>query len=138
MHRLFYFDTSIWLDFLEDRDEPNMPKSTWIRKLVEKIEKIGDKILFSDVVLFELEDQGYSRYEIEQIIEDFGDIIINTEATDEQVRRSKDLARKRDIPSGDALHSLIARDNIAVMVTFDRHFDKLRDITLSFNPKNLL
>ncbi len=23
----FYFDTSIWLDFFENRDEPNLPKA---------------------------------------------------------------------------------------------------------------
>ena len=36
MNEKFYFDTSIWLDFFEDRNEPNLPKSDWARKLVTK------------------------------------------------------------------------------------------------------
>lgn len=44
MAERFYFDTSIWLDFLEKRDEPNLPKSAWVKDLIEKI-KINNEII---------------------------------------------------------------------------------------------
>ena len=44
----YYFDTSIWLDFFEDRNEPNLPKSKWARELVNKIIENDDKVLYSD------------------------------------------------------------------------------------------
>jgi len=37
MEKRFYLDTSIWLGFFEERDEPNFPKGTWAKKLIKKI-----------------------------------------------------------------------------------------------------
>jgi len=54
MAEKFYFDTSIWLDFLEKRDGPGLPKGTWAKELIEKIIKNNDKILFSDINILEL------------------------------------------------------------------------------------
>ena len=59
MQRKYYFDTSIWLDFFEKRDEPNFPKGTWAKELINKIIKEDDKILFSDNNLLELINIGY-------------------------------------------------------------------------------
>ena len=60
------------------------------------------------------------------------------ESTEKQVRKSKDLSSKRDIPKGDALHALIARDNKATLVTLDNHFKKLYDITKSKRPQDII
>lgn len=67
MKKDYYLDTSIWLDFLEERDEPNFPKSEWARKLIGKISKEGGKIILSDNNILEFEGVGYSRYEIEDL-----------------------------------------------------------------------
>ncbi len=54
MEKRFYFDTSIWLDFFENRDEPNFPKGTLAKKLIDKIIKEDWKIIYSDLNLMEL------------------------------------------------------------------------------------
>jgi hypothetical protein len=35
----FYLDTSIWLDFFENRNEPNFSKGTLAKELIKKIIK---------------------------------------------------------------------------------------------------
>ncbi len=59
MGRKFYFDTSIWLDFFEDRNEPNLPKGTFITKLIGKILENNDRIVYSEVVKNEMIELGY-------------------------------------------------------------------------------
>lgn len=55
MGKKFYLDTSIWLDFFENRDEPNLPKGQWANDLLNKIVKDDDLIIYSDNNLYELE-----------------------------------------------------------------------------------
>ena len=64
MEKRYYFDTSIWLDLFENRDEPNRPKGKQIRDLVKKIIQENDIILFSDQNFVELNDLGYPVWEI--------------------------------------------------------------------------
>lgn len=126
--KIYYLDTSIWLDFFENRDEPNLPKGTWAKKLIEKIIKNESKILFSDNNLLELVNSGYQEFEIEELLSTLKPTIIFVEATEKEIGKSKDLAQKRDVPKRDALHALIARDNNAILITLDNHFRKLADI----------
>lgn len=62
----------------------------------------------------------------------------NLSLTEKELKKSKDLAGKRSIPQGDALHALIARNHKAVMVTFDRDFQKLTDIIKPKTPRELV
>ena len=134
----YYLDTSIWLDFFENRDEPNLPKGDWVHKLLKKITENDDKVIYSDIVLLELGVAGYQPREIEKLFEKMRPILIFAESTEKQARRSKDLSTKRDVPNGDALHALIARDNKAALVTLDNHFKKLLDITKLKRPQDLI
>lgn len=138
MAKKYYFDTSIWLDFFEDRDEPNLPKSQWATDLLNKIVINNDKIVYSDNTIHELIINKYSSYEIDNLFKPFKLILIFVEATEKQVRKAKDLALKRKIPKRDALHALISRDNKAIMITLDRHFQKLLDITKPKKPQDLI
>lgn len=138
MNRRFYFDTSIWLDFLEERNEPNMPKSDWARKLVAKIIRKGDVIVYSDVVLMELEDEGYSIFDVEDLFFVLKQNLVFVESTNTEIKRAKDLASKRSVPNGDALHALIARDNNSIFVSLDRHFQLLKDIVKIKKPQELI
>ena len=54
MTEKFYFDASIWLDFFEERDEPNFPKSQWANNLLNKIIRTDGRIIVSDIVVNEL------------------------------------------------------------------------------------
>ena len=134
----YYFDTSIWLDFFEDRDEPNLPKSKWARELVNKIIENDDKVLYSDNNIFELNIIGYSSYEIDDMFKSLKLILIFVESTEKQIGKAKDLSLKRNVPKRDALHALIARDNNAILVTLDKHFQQIRDIIEPKRPQDLI
>ena len=138
MGNIYYFDTSIWLDFLEDRNEPNLPKSTWAIELINKIILEESKIILSDNNIIEFEVLGYSRYDIENLLDSLKSIIVSVESTPQQISRSKDLSEKRNVPKRDALHALIARDNKALLITLDAHFNKLMDIAMPHNPKEFI
>ncbi len=138
MTKKYYLDTSIWLDFFENRNEPNLPKGDWAHKLLNKITENNDKAIYSDIVILELGVAGYQSHEIEKLFEKIKPILIFVESTEKQARRAKDLSSKRDVPKGDALHALIARDNKATLVTLDNHFKKLLDITKPKRPQNII
>jgi len=42
------------------------------------------------------------------------------------------------VPFFDALHAVLARDNKAIMVTRDKHFDELLDITKYKKPEEII
>ena len=134
----YYFDTSIWLDFLEKRDEPNMPKSEWALKLVDNITNNNDTIILSDNNILELENIGYLRYEIEDLLSSLKYFIKYVESNSKQIGKAKDLSQKRNVPKRDALHALIARDNQAILVTLDSHFNELRDICRPYRTNELI
>ncbi len=138
MDKRFYFDTSIWLDFFEGRNEPNMPKGDWAKKLVGKIIRKGDVIIYSDLVLIELEGEGYSSFDVEDLFFVIGQNLIFVESTNVEIKRAKDLASKRNVPNGDALHALIARDNNSIFVSLDNHFKLLDDIVKVKKPQELI
>lgn len=134
----FYFDTSIWLDFFENRDKPNLPKGKWAHELINKIIREDSKVIYSDHNLVELEIAGYSSYEIDNLFNKIKSILVFVESTEKEIGKAKDLSLKRNIPKGDALHALIARDNKSILITLDKHFQKVKDITKPNNPKDFI
>lgn len=138
MKKRFYFDTSIWLDFFEDRNEPNLPKSDLVKKLVVRIMEEGDSIIVSEVVKNEMLGLGYSRYDIDNSFFPWREIIFFVYSTKRQFGKAKDLSKKRGIPLLDALHAIIARDCQAIMVTRDHHFNEISDITRYKKPEEII
>ena len=134
----YYLDTSIWLDLFENRNEPNQPKGDWAHKLLNKIIESNDALIYSDIVLLELRVVGYQSHEIKELFENIKPILMFSESTEKQVRKARDLSSKREIPKGDALHALIARDSKATLVTLDNHFKKLLDITKPKKPQDII
>src|SRR3989338_5203779 len=128
MTRIYYLDTSIWLDFFENRNEPKMPKGDWARELLAKIIKNDDKAVYSDIVLIEMGTLGYSSQEIQGMFNPIKPLLVFVESTPKQLKKAKDLSSKRGVPKGDALHALLAREHKATLVSLDRHFQKLADI----------
>ena len=134
----YYFDTSIWLDFLEERDEPHFLKSTLIRQLIEKIVLSGDHIIVSDMNMMELEKLGYTHYELAILFDALRPLIIFIESSQEQLRRARDLAHKRAVPKADALHALLAREYSAFFIASDAHFKQLTDIVRAHRVEEFL
>jgi len=134
----YYFDTSIWLDFFEDRNEPDFPKGELVQQLIRKIVLDNGNIVYSDIHLLELENIGYSPYEIEELFKPLKPILILVESTEKQQRRAGEIASQRKIPKGDVLHALLARDMNASMITHDKHFKEVEDIIRSNSVKDML
>ena len=138
MTEKYYFDTSIWLDLFENRDEPNLPKGKLAISLLNKIIKEGGKIINSEIVKNEMIAIGYTKYEIEALFMQFKKIILWVYSNKKQFGKAKDLSKKRGVPIFDALHAIIARDSGAIMVTRDKHFEKLLDIANYKKPEELI
>lgn len=134
----YYLDTSIWLDFFENRNEPRLPKGDWAHQLLEWITANNGSVLYSDVVILELGSAGYHPHEIGPLFEKIRPILLLVTSTEKQLRRARDLSSKRGIPKGDALHALLARDHQATLVTLDHHFQKLLDITEPKRPQDII
>jgi predicted nucleic acid-binding protein len=130
----FYLDTSIWLDFLEDRG--NNGDAAY--KLLKFIINRNYKIIFSEAIKDELLEYGLSMDNIRSFLSVFKRNVICLYVNKKQFRKAKDISNKRNIPVFDALHAIIARDNSAVMITRDRHFDKLLDIVRYKKPEEII
>jgi len=59
-------------------------------------------------------------------------------SSSEQRGEAKKIAQERDLPPGDVLHALIARDNNLVLITRDKHFLKLQDLSVCYKPEQLI
>lgn len=131
---VYYFDTSIWLDLAEKRGY----KGEIVKGLLQKIIKENKIILYSDFTLKELKKIGYLENEINKILSaakpnNFKRI----HKTEEQFLEGKRLAKQRNIPLGDAIHAILARDHEALLVSRDPDFKKLKDIVETKTPEEL-
>ena len=120
----FYFDTSIWLDFLEKRGE----NSKVAVKLIQEVIKNDCIVLYSVMVLQELRNLDYFESEIEDLLSIFRSANIRIVHIDKkQLEETERISKERELPRRDVFHAILARDNEAIIITRDRHFDKLKD-----------
>ncbi|MBI2656826.1 PIN domain-containing protein [Candidatus Woesearchaeota archaeon] len=56
----------------------------------------------------------------------------------EQKEEAKKIARKRNVPEGDALHAIICRDNNLQLISRDLDFERLKDITRAKLPEDFI
>ena len=135
----FYLDSSIWRDYYENRSDKFRPLGEWAFKLINKIIEDKDFILYSDLVIKELEIK-YKEEEINNILEIIQkrNLLIKVNISNSQTKEAAILCKKRKIAFGDALHAILARDNNAIMVTRDKHFIELLDIVKIKKPKDLI
>ncbi len=131
----FYFDTSIWIDIYDKRGY----NGEVAKKLMEKIILQDLFAIYSDIILAEFKKLGFLEYEINQMLSIAKpDHIKRIHSTKGQLEEAIRLAKQRDVPMRDALHAIIARDQMAVLISRDWHFEKLKDITKAKKPEDLL
>lgn len=131
----YYFDTSIWIDIYEKRGS----NGEVAKRLMEKIILDDDHVLYSDAIIIELRKLGFSGYEIGQMVGIARpDHLQRAHTTRNQIEEAKSVAKQRDVPLRDALHAILARDHEAQLVSRDRDFEKLKDISRAKNPEELL
>jgi predicted nucleic acid-binding protein len=135
----YLIDTSIWVDLYDDRRGFNdEPLGDYALKLLVKLKAGENIIVFTDFLLKELEMNNYSLEQINGMFKPFEKQIEKIVAAKEQREEAKKIALKRDVPPGDVLHAIIARDNKLILVTRDRHFQQLEDIWKHHRPEELI
>jgi|TARA_Y100000310_G_C20458742_1_gene704310 predicted nucleic acid-binding protein len=138
MTEKFYVDTSIWMDLLEDRKGyNNEPLGEYALKLFSLIKAKKNTLIITDLLIRELES-NYSMEEINGMVLPFQKIIEKIFVTKEQRDEAKKLGQERNLPPGDALHAIIARDHKLIMITRDKHFRQLEDIAKHYKPEELI
>ncbi len=138
MTEKYYVDTSIWMDLLEDRKGYNdEPLGDYALKLFAMIKAKKHKLVLSNLLIRELES-NYSVEEINGMVLPFQKIIEKVFVTQEQRDEAKKIAEERKLPPGDVLHAILARDNKYRMITRDRHFKELGDITKHYRPEEII
>ncbi|HLC89309.1 MAG TPA: type II toxin-antitoxin system VapC family toxin [Candidatus Nanoarchaeia archaeon] len=134
----YYIDTSIWMDLLEDRKGYNdEPLGDYALKLFAMIKAKKHQLVVSDLLIRELES-NYSVEEINGMILPFQKIMRKIFVTKEQRNEARKIAEERNLPPGDVLHAIVARDYNFTMITRDKHFQKLKDITKHCKPEEII
>lgn len=128
MEQKFYLDTAIWRDYFEDRKDGIRPLGEFAFQFLKNCEKKDCKVLYSETVVHELR-KDYSDKRIKQVFSSFEHFLEIVPISNEQYLESKKLTRiKTESHESDILHAVLARDNKAVLITRDFHFETLRDI----------
>ena len=136
MKQRFYPDTSIWRDYFEDRGNGVRPLGEFAFQFLKECRKWKCQILYSEPVLFELKD--FPKQWVEEMFSSFRDLLVKVPVSEKQNMEARQIAEKRLLPFNDVFHAIIARDNEAVMITRDRHFDELVDIVESKSPEDVI
>lgn len=138
MTEKYYVDTSIWMDLVEDRKGYNdEPLGTYALKLFAMIKAKKHKMVVSDLLIRELES-NYSIEAINGMMLPFQKIMEKVFVTKEQRDEAKKIADERNLPPGDVLHAIVVRDNDYIMITRDKHFRQLQDITKHYKPEGII
>lgn len=139
MQKKYYIDTSIWRDFYEDRKDRFRPLGEWAFELFKKIIREKSIVLYSKLVIEELLND-FSMEEIKKIfsiVDDKG-LLEEVEISQSQREEAGILCNRLRIPFNDCLFAILARDNRAIMVARDHHFELLADITEAKKPEELI
>ncbi|HII72129.1 TPA: type II toxin-antitoxin system VapC family toxin [Candidatus Woesearchaeota archaeon] len=136
----YYIDTCVWLDHLENRSGPGgRPLGSHATRLILEIVRKKDTIIFSDLNQNELKNKISaqdidSAIEILKAMQALETVIVKQES----YKEGQKLAKERNVPLGDAVHALIAKENNATLITQDRDFERLRDITKIMKPEDVI
>ena len=130
-------DTAIWRDLHENRKDKSKNLGELAFEAIKKIRINKEKIVYSDFVFEEL-SHAYDKQTINKLFKDVSELLEKVKINEGQFKEAADLSKKLNIPFGDAVHGVLARDNNAIMVTRDRHFRKLKDKITIKKPEDLI
>lgn len=133
----YYLDTCIWRDYYENRIDKFRPLGEWAFELIRRIVLDGEVLLISELVIREL-SIDYSHEEIKKIFDIAKDVIVKVNISQDERVEAGVIAKERKLGRGDVLHAILARDNDAVLVSRDKHFDKLRDVVIVRKPEEII
>src|SRR3989344_7333963 len=133
---LYYFDTQIWIDHYLERG-PDGIYGKQALTLILKIIEDDSKVVFSNFNEKEMKDIGLSLTEINSLLSMIKpDHIKRVSATKVQFEEAKIISKQRNVPFGDTVHAILARDHDAQLVSRDeKDFRKIKDIIEFKEPK---
>lgn len=139
MAKRYYLDACIWRDFYENREDKFRPLGEWAFEMFRMIKENKFLVLYSDLTVDEL-SRDFNPEQIKDIFKIILEegLLKKIELNKQQFQEAAKLKKERNLPFGDCLHALIARDNQAVMITRDAHFEELQDVVESFKPEDLI
>ena len=132
----YYVDTAIWRDLHENRKDKSKNLGELAFGLFVKIRSNKEKIVYSDFVVEEL-SRAYDEQIIGKLFKNVSALLEKVEISEKQMKEAAVLSKELNIPFGNALHGVLARDNNAIMVTRDKHFKKLKDKIVVKKPEEL-
>lgn len=133
----YYLDTSVWMDYYEDRKDPSKNIGEFAFRLLCYLLASKSKIVVSTFLLWELENT-YSLDKIRGLATPFEKLMEKVDVSDKQRSEAKKIAEERGVPKGDALHAIIARDHGAILVSRDNHFQLLKDVCAVIKPEEII
>ena len=116
----FYLDTSVWRDYFEDRRDNIRPLGEFAFQFLKCCREKKYIILYSKITLIELND---FQKELIEFFNSFEDIALKVSYSKEQVIEANNIEKHKTIPYNDALHAIFARDNNAILIKRDKHFE---------------
>lgn len=115
-----------------------MPLGEFAFQFLKACRQHKAKIVYSQLVVNELKTD-YSDETIKQVFTDFENMLIKAEISVKQSDEAENLAVKRNgVHKADALHAILARDNDAVLITRDWHFDAVRGLVEVMKPEEVI
>ena len=119
----YLLDTCIWRDHYQNRFGPKgRPLGDYASKLIMKIMKNKDLLLFSEALVWELTKE-YTKEEINNMLSFLfiSGILFMINITKNEHKEAKKLSQKRNLPFVDCLNAIQARNHNAIMVSQDKH-----------------
>lgn len=135
LQKKFYLDTAIWRDYFEDRKDNIRPLGEFAFSFIKYCKEKKHAILYSEITLIELKD---FQQELNEFFDSFECIVLKVSYSKEQAIEANNIEKQKNIPYNDALHAIIARDNNAVLITRDKHFEELQDIVEVMAPEEAI
>ncbi|MFH1210286.1 MAG: PIN domain-containing protein [archaeon] len=134
----FYVDTSIWRDYYEDRRDGIRPLGEFAFRFLLTCKAKRYKVLYSKWVVNELKNR-YDKNKIKEIFSILSGLLEEVNLNNEQAKETKRLKNQlKSIPIADIIHAILARDNNAIVISRDKHFQELDFIAETRKPEDII
>lgn len=139
-NELIYIDTNCYIDHFEGRVDKLRPLGEFAYNLIRKSIECEYKIIISNLVIDELEFNGYGD-KIQELIRDLKALqkVITIEVTAEDEAKTLKIRKERNTAFNDTKHAVVAnRAKAKFLVTRNtKDYEELQDLVELKYPENL-
>ncbi|MFH1649963.1 MAG: PIN domain-containing protein [Candidatus Woesearchaeota archaeon] len=139
MAEKYYLDTCIWRDFYENRmGLHGKPLGKQANNLFTKVISKRFMLLYSDLTVKEL-SIDYTKTEIKEMLNllFLTGVLKKVDISENDYKEAQTIARQYGVPTPDALHALLARNNNSVLVSQDKHALLLQQVVRVMRPEEV-